>query len=97
MHLAVPKHDVLVKIFKNSDHSFRSIGWIHRPNYLGEGTQQYSPYIYCQFQTVFSPEIIILYFISQQKIYAKRKIAYKKQHLEHNCVLQESCKGVRRR
>jgi len=28
--------------------------------------------------------------MSQQKIYAKRKIAYKKQNLEHNCVLQES-------
>ena len=34
--------------------------------------------------------------MSQQKIYAKRKIAYKKQNLEHNCVLQESCKTVRR-
>ena len=60
------------------------------------GTQQYSPYIYYQFQTVFSPQIIILYFMSQQKIYTKRKIAYKKQNLEQNCVLQESCKTVRR-
>ena len=90
MHLAVHTHDVVI-ILNNSDQCFHSIGWIHRPNYLGVGTQQYSPYIYCQFQTVFSPEIIILYFISQQKIYAKRKKAYKKQHLEHNCVLQESC------
>ena len=30
--------------------------------------------------------------MSQQKIYSKRKITYKKQNLEHNCVLQESCK-----
>ena len=28
--------------------------------------------------------------MSQQKIFAKKKIAYKKQTLEHNCVLQES-------
>jgi len=28
--------------------------------------------------------------MSQQNIYAKMKIAYKKQNLEHNCVLQES-------
>jgi len=34
--------------------------------------------------------------MSQQKIYAKRKMAYKKQNLEHNCVLQESGKTVRR-
>ena len=34
--------------------------------------------------------------MSQQKIYPKREIAYKKQNLEHNCVLQESCKTVRR-
>ena len=34
--------------------------------------------------------------MSQQKVYAKRKIAYKKQTLEHNCVLQDSCKTVRR-
>ena len=54
------------------------------------GTQQYSSHIYCQFPTVFSPQIIILYFMSQQNIYAKMKIAYKKQNLEHNCVLQES-------
>jgi len=26
MHLAVPKHDVLVIIFKKSDHCFHSIG-----------------------------------------------------------------------
>ena len=34
--------------------------------------------------------------MSQQKIYTKGDIAYKKQNLEHNCVLQESCKTVRR-
>jgi len=32
MHLTVPKHDVLVIIFKHSDHCFRSIGCIHGPN-----------------------------------------------------------------
>ena len=31
-----------------------------------------------------------------QQIYTKRKIAYKKQNIEDNCVLQESCKTVRR-
>ena len=46
------------------------------------GTQQYSSYMYCKFQTVISPQMIILYFMSQQRIYAKRKIAYKKQNLE---------------
>ena len=39
---------------------------------------------------------IILYFMSQQKIHTRRKLAYKKQNLEHNYVLQESCKTVRR-
>jgi len=34
--------------------------------------------------------------MSQQKIYAKSKITYKKRDLEHNCVLKESCKTVRR-
>jgi len=34
--------------------------------------------------------------MSQQKIYTKREIAYKKQILEHNFVLQESCTTVRR-
>ena len=34
--------------------------------------------------------------MSKQKICSKRKIAYKKQNLEYNCVLQESCKPVRR-
>jgi len=34
--------------------------------------------------------------MSQHKMYAKRKIAYKKQILKRNCVLQESCKTVRR-
>ena len=38
----------------------------------------------------------MLYFISQQKIYTKRKIARTKQNLEQTCVLQESCKIVRR-
>jgi len=34
--------------------------------------------------------------MSQQKVYAKRKIVFKKQNLEHNFVLQESCTTVRR-
>ena len=34
--------------------------------------------------------------MSQQKIYTKREIAFKKQNIEHICVLQESCKTVRR-
>ena len=61
------------------------------------GTLQYSSHIYCQFQTVFSAQIIIhvLYLMSQLKIYSKRKIASKMQNLEHKCVLQESCKTVR--
>ena len=90
MHLTVPKHDVLVIIFNTSDECFHHIGWMHRPNYLLRiCTQQYSSYVYCQFQTVFSPQIIILYFMSQQKKYTKREMAYKKQNLEHNCVLQK--------
>ena len=55
-----------------------------------------SPYIYCRFQTVFLHQIIILNFKSQLKIYTKRKIASKKQNVEHKCILQESCKTVRR-
>ena len=31
---------------------------------------------------------IIVYVMSQQKIYVNSKIAYKKQTLEHNCVLK---------
>ena len=31
--------------------------------------------------------------MSKQKMCSKRKIAYKKQNLEHNCVLQESLMG----
>jgi len=31
---------------------------------------------------------MILIFISQLKIYTKRKIASKKQNLEHKCILQ---------
>ena len=34
--------------------------------------------------------------MSQEKIYTKRKIALKKQNQEHHCVLQKSCKTVRR-
>jgi len=34
--------------------------------------------------------------MSQLKIYTERKIASKKQNLEHKCILQESCKTVRR-
>ena len=56
------------------------------------GTQQYSPYIYFWFQTVFSPQIIILSLKSQVQIYTKRRIASKKQTLERKCVLQESFK-----
>ena len=53
-------------------------------------TQQYSPFIYCRFQTVFSPQIILLYLKSQLQIYTKRRIASEKQGLERKCVLQES-------
>ena len=81
MHLAVPKHNVLVIIFV----SFYRMNTYTK--LLRIGTQQHSSYIYCQFQTVFSSQIIILYFMSQQKIYTKRKIAYKKQNLEHICIL----------
>ena len=59
------------------------------------GTQQYSSYIYCRLQTIFSPQIIMLKCMPQTKIYTKRKIASKKQNLEHKCVLHESCKTVR--
>ena len=34
--------------------------------------------------------------MSQLKIYTKRKIAPKKQNLEHKCILQESCKTMGR-
>ena len=61
------------------------------------GTQLYSSYIYiANFCQYFSPQII-LYFMSQQKMYANSKIAYKKQNLEHNCVLQESCMMIFRK
>ena len=40
------------------------------------GTQQYSPYIYYQFQTVFSPQIIILYCMSHLKIYTLSEIYF---------------------
>ena len=68
--------------------------------YIDQSTQ--NRYTLIQFlsilpiQTVCSPQIIILYVMSQQKIYTKREIAYKKQILEHNFVLQESCTTVRR-
>ena len=47
------------------------------------GTLQYSSHIYCQFQTVFSAQIIIhvLYLMAQLKIYSKRKIASKMQNV----------------
>ena len=32
--------------------------------------------------------------MSQLKIYSKRKLASKKQNLEHRCINQESCKTV---
>jgi len=35
-------------------------------------TQQYSPYIYCRFQTVFSPQKIV--FMSQLKIYTNKHL-----------------------
>ena len=60
------------------------------------GTQQYSPFVYCRYQTVFLPQIIILNFISQLKRYTKGKIASKKPNLEHTCNLQDSRKTVRR-
>jgi len=34
--------------------------------------------------------------MSQLKIYTKWKITSRKQNLEHKCVIQESCKTVRR-
>ena len=61
------------------------------------GTQQYSPFIYCRFRTVFSPQTILLYLKSQVQIYTRRRIASEKQGLERKCVLQESSKTVRRR
>ena len=64
MHLAVPKHDVFVIIVKNS------IGWLHRPNYL-EYIHNNIVSIYCQFQTVCLPQVIILNFMSQLKKYTK--------------------------
>ena len=54
----VPQHDVLVIILKHSDQCFYSIGWINRPNYL-EWVHDNIVLIYSQFQTVFSPPIII--------------------------------------
>ena len=47
--------------------------------------------MYCRFQTVISPQIIILKFVPQIKIHTTRKIAFKKQNLEHKCTLQETC------
>ena len=47
--------------------------------------------MYCRFQPEFSTQIIILNFMSQLKIYTN-----KGQNLEHKCVLQESCKTMRR-
>ena len=58
-YVFVPKHDVLVIILKHSDQCFHSIGWT-KTKLLRIGTQQYSPYIFCQFQTVLSRQIIIL-------------------------------------
>ena len=40
---------------------------------LRVGTQQNGPYIYCRFQTVFPPQIIILNCMSQLKMYLKDK------------------------
>ena len=37
-----------------------------------------------------------MFYVTPKDIYTNREIAYKKQNLEHNCVLQESCKTVRR-
>ena len=53
-------------------------------------THQYSSYIYCTFQKVFSPQIMIVYFMSRLNIYTKRKISSKKETLELKCILQES-------
>jgi len=70
MHLAVPKHNVLVIILNNSDQCFRSIGCIHTPNYLELVPNNI---VYCRFQTVFSPQIIILFFdVTTTDIYKKK-------------------------
>jgi len=57
------------------------------------GTQQYSPHIYILpiSNSIFT-SIIVLKFMSQLKIYTKRKIVTKKQNLVHKCILQGSCK-----
>ena len=69
----------------------------NRPNYLEKVHNNIVPIYIANFKQYVSPQIIIiLYFMSQQKIYTKRKIAYKKQNLEHKCALLESCKTVRR-
>ena len=61
------------------------------------GTQQQSLYIYiyCRLQSEFFPQIISN-LMSELKICTKRKFAFKKQNLKHKCILQESCKTVRR-
>ena len=45
---------------------------------------------------MFTSNTNIFFFMSQLKIYTKRKIASKKQTLEHKCILPNSCKTVRR-
>ena len=67
MHSAVPKYDVLVII------QFYRMSTLTK--LLRIGTQLYSAYIYCRFQTVFSPQIIIL---NVTKIYTNRRISSKK-------------------
>ena len=42
--------------------------WIVKPTYLEEEPQQYCSYIYSHFQTVFSPQIILYYFMSNLNI-----------------------------
>ena len=51
---------------------FHSIGWIHRQTYLEYVHNNIVP-IYCQLQTVFSPQIIVLYFMTQQRFIQKGK------------------------
>ena len=45
--------------------------------------------------SIFTSNNKSIFYVTTKDIY-KGKIAYKKQNLEQNCVLQESCKTVRR-
>ena len=92
MHLAVPKHDVLVIICK---HCVHSISWIHRPNYLGYvHNNKIAIYILPISNTTITSNNNIIFYVTTKDIYKKGNSLYK--NPEHNCVLQESCKTVRR-